>query len=125
MSKYVYLLVKTDLRANGYPSVADAVEKKLAKKPAGPAVVLVETRKGCGMFEDTPRYQVLLHGEPWGELYFNMTGYTGCSLPLPPRPDPWRGSSIGRLHVGERSIALWKREVARVNREWQWSAFTY
>ena len=73
------------------------------------AIQLVETRKGCAMFETHPRYDVLLHGEKVGQLYFNMTGYTGAYLPQP------NGIS---LHVGECGISAYRKAVAQLNREW-------
>lgn len=62
--------------------------------------------------EETPRhrgdvYFVMLNGEKWGELYFNMTGYVGA-LPLP---------SGAKFSPGERGISTWKREASRINRE--------
>ena len=55
-----------------------------------------------------PVYAVLLDGKKVGELYFNMTGYTGCYLPQP--------SGIP-LHVGEGPISAYRKVIARLNRE--------
>ena len=71
---------------------------------------LIETKRGQAILERTPRYDVMLNGELYGQLYFNMTGYTGCYLPTP--------SGIP-LHIGEQSIAGIRREIARLNREWK------
>lgn len=57
--------------------------------------------------ETTMRYDVLLNGQFFGELYFNMRGYVGC-LPLP-------GGS--RLNIGERAISAYKAEIKKINRE--------
>lgn len=77
------------------------------------AIELIETREGCAIFETTPRYIVMFRGSKFSELYFNMTGYTGC-LPYP-------GSVPGTpvpSHIGEKSISAYRREVACLNREW-------
>lgn len=55
-----------------------------------------------------PDYDVYLNGEKWGEIYYNMTGYVGY-LPCPPN-----GS---KLDMGESSLATYKREVSKLNRE--------
>ena len=47
------------------------------------AIELIETREGCAIAETTPRYIVMFRGHKFGELYFNMTGYTGSYLPSP------------------------------------------
>lgn len=76
-------------------------------------ITLKETRQGCQPFEQQPRYHVLLNGQFHGELYFNMTGYTGCYLPLPPT-----NGKIGNLNIGEKSISAYKKEIAKINKEW-------
>ena len=73
------------------------------------AIELVETRQGCAVMERQPRYQVMLHGVEWGELYYNMRGYVG-TLPLP---------NGRQLSLGERAISAFRKEVARLNREWR------
>ena len=78
------------------------------------AIELIETREGCAILERTPRYIVMFRGRKYGELYFNMTGYTGGCLPYP-GPEP--GVPV-RSHIGEKSISAYRREVARLNREW-------
>jgi len=78
------------------------------------AIELVETREGCAICEKTPRYLVMFHGQRYGELYFNMTGYTGGYLPCPgSKPD-----SPIPLHIGEKPISAYRKEIARLNREW-------
>lgn len=80
------------------------------------AIKLVRTRQGCSFLEKKDRYHVYLDGLYWGELYFNMRGYTGCYLPVPPtesRP------TTGNLDIGEKGIGEYKREIARLNREWK------
>jgi len=72
------------------------------------AIQLVETRKGCSICETTPRYDVMLYGKKVEQLWFNMRGYVGY-LPLPD------GS---HLTIGERSITEYKKEVAKLNKEW-------
>jgi hypothetical protein len=73
------------------------------------AIELVETRGGCAILETHSRFDVLLHGKKIGQLYFNMTGYTGVYLPQP------NGSS---LDLGERGISAYRKAVAQLNREW-------
>ena len=51
----------------------------------------------------------MLFGKELGELYYNMRGYTGAYLPQP--------NGIP-LHVGERAIGVYRKEIARLNREW-------
>lgn len=80
------------------------------------AITLVKTRKGCQILEREDRYHVMLHGKFHGELYFNMTGYTGCYLPLPPTPE--RNGKIGNLDIGECGISAYKKEIAKLNKEW-------
>jgi len=72
------------------------------------AIELVETRRGCAILESTPRYEIRLNGKRWGELHFNMRGYTGY-LPLP---------NGHVLDIGERGISAFRKEVAKLNREW-------
>ena len=78
------------------------------------AIELIETREGCAIAETTPRFIVMFRGSKFGELYFNMTGYTGGDLPAPgSKPD-----SPMPLYIGEKSIAAYRKAVARLNREW-------
>ena len=74
---------------------------------AKPAIELIETRQGCEMLESTPRYNVMLRGVKVDQLFYNMRGYVG-NLPTPD------GSS---LYVPESGIARFRREVAKLNRE--------
>ena len=56
----------------------------------------------------------MFRGRNYGELYFNMTGYTGSYLPCP-------GATPGTpapLHIGEKAISAYRKEVARLNRQW-------
>ena len=79
------------------------------------AIELVQQKHGGGPFDQHPMYHVILNGEKHGELYFNMTGYTGCYLPTPPSEDR---DKPGNLDIGERGITAYKNEIARLNREW-------
>ena len=81
----------------------------MSKRSIKTAVRLVETTRGRHMLETTKRYRITLFGEDAGELYFNMRGYVGA-LPLP------GGKSID---IGERPISDYRREVARINREFR------
>lgn len=59
------------------------------------------------------RYDVLLNGEPFDELYYNLTGYVG-SLPCPSDTAP---GGIGRMLIGEKGLSTYRREAAQLNRE--------
>lgn len=72
------------------------------------AIEIREAPHKKAMLETEMRYEVLLHGAVWGELHFNMRGYRG-DLPLP---------GGRRLDIGEKAISVYRREVARLNREW-------
>jgi hypothetical protein len=74
---------------------------------AKPAIVLIETRQGCEMLETTKRFNVMLNGVKVEQLWWNMRGYVG-NLPLP---------SGLRLYMPEGSLASFKREIVRLNRE--------
>jgi hypothetical protein len=78
------------------------------------AIEVIETREGCAILEEQPRYIVMFRGRRYGDLYFNMTGYTGSCLPAPgPNPD-----TPAALHVGEMPISRYRKVVAWLNREW-------
>ncbi|SHG89052.1 hypothetical protein [Bradyrhizobium erythrophlei] len=68
---------------------------------------LKETRRGCQMLETTKRYDVILNGKIVDQLWFNMRGYVGY-LPTP---------SGAKLSMPESGISVYRREVARLNRE--------
>jgi len=51
-------------------------------------------------------YGVLLHGQVFGALYFNLRGYQGY-LPTPDGK---------KLDIGEKTLAAYKREIAVLNR---------
>jgi len=78
------------------------------------AIELIETREGCAICETTPRYIVMFRGRKYSDLYFNMTGYTGGNLPCPGS----KADTSVPLHVGEKAISAYRKEVARLNREW-------
>lgn len=60
-----------------------------------------------------PDYTLLLHGKVWGELYYNMRGYIAENgIPIP------RAQGTGKLQIGERSLSVFHREIAKANREW-------
>lgn len=78
------------------------------------AIELIETRQGCAILERMPRYIVMFRGQKYGELYFNMTGYTGSYLPSP----GLKSDDPVPFHIGERSITAYRKEIARFNRRW-------
>jgi hypothetical protein len=81
---------------------------------AKPVIELIETRQGCEMCETTPRYNVMLRGVKVGQLYYNMRGFVG-NLPTPD------GHS---LYIPESGIARFRREAAKLNREFAVAAKT-
>ena len=72
------------------------------------AIQLVENLKDRSMMEAESRFDVMLNGKLFYQLYFNMTGYCGY-LPLP---------GGRRLDIGERPISVFRKEIARLNREY-------
>lgn len=76
------------------------------------ARITLEQRPNRMAFAETNmRYAVMLDGEEFSELYWNMHGYRGVVPTL--RDD----GSIGRFDPGEKSLATFKREIAQSNRE--------
>jgi hypothetical protein len=75
--------------------------------PKKNAIELVENLRARAICETTPRYDVMLHGQKFTQLYHNVRGYVGYL----PTPDG------GRLDIGEKSISAFRREVAVLNRE--------
>lgn len=84
------------------------------------AIELVETRRGRQCCETTPRYDVVLFGRRFDQLWFNLRGFVG-TLPVPEFGDNGDLHAVIRLTIGEKSIAAYRREVGKLNREW--SAF--
>jgi hypothetical protein len=82
--------------------------------PKKNAIELVENRRDCALIELTPRYDVMLHGQKVDQLYYNMRGYVGY-LPTP---------SGTKLDIGEKSISVFRREVAALNRKFAAAAST-
>ena len=76
-------------------------------------ITLIETRKGCAILERTPRYHVMFDGKFYGELYYNMTGYVGYL------PSPKEDGTIIPMNIGECGISAFRKEVARLNKEWK------
>ena len=82
--------------------------------PKKNAIELVENRRDCAICEVTPRFDVMLNGQKFNQLYHNIRGYVGYL----PTPDG------GRLDIGEKSICVFRREVAALNREFAAAAST-
>lgn len=78
------------------------------------AIRLVESNRGKQFLETTKRYDVIFRGEVFCQLYFNMRGYVGY-LPCPPDEGE---TTPGNLLIGEKGISEYRREIARLNREW-------
>lgn len=74
--------------------------------------ITLEPRPNRMAFAETNmRYAVMLDGEEFSELYWNMRGYRGVV------PTVQSDGSIGRFDPGEKSLATFKREIAQSNRE--------
>jgi len=79
-------------------------------------------QKRGAIAETEPRYMIMFDGKPWGELYFNMTGYVAeHGIPVPPsKMFSWQEDRpVGSLNIGERPLSIFKSEIARANREWE------
>ncbi len=68
-------------------------------------ITLKERRKT--ILQTEPDFDILLNGEKFGTLTYNMTGYIG-SLPLP---------EGGNLAMGEISLSAYRREISYLHRE--------
>ena len=55
--------------------------------------------------ETKMRYDILLNGEFFEDMYYNMRGYVGA-LPMP-------GGQ--KLIIGERGISVYRAEIRRIN----------
>lgn len=66
----------------------------------------LKERKSPHFLEDKPRYDVLVNGNPVGELYYNMHGYRGYLM----------GFNGLKYDMGERGISAYKKEAAALNR---------
>ncbi|SFH27759.1 hypothetical protein SAMN04488020_10975 [Palleronia marisminoris] len=70
--------------------------------------IMLQSKPSPHFAETHKRWQVMLNGEPWGDLfYYNMRGFVGV-LPLPD------GRSFD---PGEVTLTQLRREVAQINRE--------
>ena len=72
-------------------------------------ITLIQTRQGCAILEKQPRYNVMLNGKFFDQLYFNMRGYVGYL----PTPDGHK------LNIGERGISAFRKEIAQLNKEFK------
>lgn len=79
------------------------------------AIRLVENLRARAILEQEPRYDVMLYGKKFFQLYFNMRGYTGY-LPVPPETPEGK---VLCLTLGEGGISRFKKEVPVLNREWE------
>lgn len=77
------------------------------------AIQLVENRRAMAICEDTPRYDVIFRGSIFSQLYFNTRGYCG-TLPFPNED-----GTVGKITIGERSLSEYKKEIAKLNKEWK------
>lgn len=63
--------------------------------------------RGKAILQTKPDFDILLNGDVFGTLTYNMTGYIGY-LPLP---------EVGKMDFGEISLSKYRREIATLNRE--------
>jgi hypothetical protein len=90
-------------------------ELSASKRTAGRKAIELKKVSGA-MMEREPRYMIMFRGKKWGELYYNMRGYVAAKgIPVPSSRRP--GEAAG-LDIGERSINIFKKEIAKANREW-------
>lgn len=76
------------------------------------AAITLEESKNRAICETTKRYWVLLYGEQFDELFWNIKGYRGA-LPVPSESD-----KRAILEVGEWSLTRVKKEIRELNKEW-------
>ena len=85
-----------------------------SERVAGKAITLAKIPGAILERED--KFMIHFRGKKWGELYYNMRGYVAeRGIPVPTSgndPEP-----IG-LEIGEKSLAVFKREISKANREW-------
>lgn len=72
-------------------------------------IKLVKTTRNCAILESKPRYDVVLDGKVFDQLWFNTHGYVGYL----PTPDGCK------LQLPEQSISEFRKDVAQLNREWK------
>lgn len=76
------------------------------------ARITLEPRPNRMAFAETNmRYAIMLDGEEFSDLYYNIRGYRGVI------PHKRSDGTIGRFDPGEKSLATFKREIAQSNRE--------
>lgn len=59
-------------------------------------------------------WDVMLFDNFFFRVYYNMRGYVGY-LPTPPDEDDAR---VGSLNMGDCGISAFKKETAKLNKEW-------
>jgi len=74
-------------------------------------VVMVKRQFSVG---DNPDYVITIDGKPFGDLFYNMTGYSGY-LPVPPDAGSDR---VGNLHTPEGSLAKKQAAFKQVAQRW-------
>lgn len=96
---------------------------KKMKKSLGESVMLEAKTKRVtlveipgAMLERKKKYRIDFDGKPWGEVYFNMTGYVAAKgIPI---PDSESGKLVS-LDLPEGGISAIKHEIAWANKQWQ------
>jgi hypothetical protein len=78
-----------------------------------PRITLVEAPRKRSMMEITMRYDVMLDGKLFSEMYYNMRGYRG-DIPVLSSDGTGR---VVKFDPGEKPLATFKREIAASNRE--------
>lgn len=75
-------------------------------------IVLREAPHKRAPIERRQRYDVLVDGKLFSELYFNTRGYQATNGVPFVKDD---GSIVG-MHIGEVGVTEYRREIARANR---------
>jgi hypothetical protein len=89
----------------------------MAKKTCRNRITLVERPEHRAIAEEEMRFDVLFDDEKFSELYFNTRGFQAThGLPCPSTDGEGR---VTHLQMGERSLGTFKREIAKLNREWK------
>ena len=92
--------------------------RRVALAAQGKKAITLRKSEKKAILQRKDDYDVLFYGEAWGNITFNMTGYTGY-LPAPKKDvdqgeDPWT-----LLVIGECSLSAYRQEITALNREWK------
>lgn len=112
-------IVKRHFQKSGGEMNKEAVAKELvliAKELMAGRNAIEVVRIPGAIMEREPKFMIMFRGQKWGELSFNMRGYTAeHGIPVP--SSDGSGKAVG-LDIGEKSLGAFKSEISRANREW-------